>query len=73
MNKIINTTKYIYKRCKSYLEDSDLIVFILITIIILYFLMYLISFFFKLPVIILLGILIGYYLYKNNDSKIKKI
>jgi len=60
-------------RCKSYLQETDLVVFIVLTIIVLYFLMYIVSFFFKLPVIILFGILIGYYLYINKDNNVKKI
>lgn len=62
-----------YENCRKYLENADLVVFIILTIIVLYFLLYLVSFFFKLPVIILTGALIGYYLYKDNNKKIKII
>jgi hypothetical protein len=70
MDKILNVIFDNYKKYKSYLEKSDLVIFILIAIMVLYFLMYIVSFFFKLPVIILFGILVGYYLYKNNDTKV---
>lgn len=72
--QILNVGINMFNKCKNYLENVDVIVFILITIIVLYFLMYLISFFFKLPVIILFGILIGYYIYyKKIDLKNMKI
>ncbi len=73
MSRIIDITINGYERCKKYLEDMDLIIFILVTIIFLYFLMYLISFFFKLPVIMLIGALIGYYVYNNKNKKNIKI
>jgi hypothetical protein len=73
MSKIINIAINGYEKCKKYLENMDLIIFILVTIIFLYFLMYLISFFFKLPVIILIGLLIGYYVYNNKNKKNIKI
>lgn len=45
MNRIIEITINSYEKCKKYLESIDLIAFILISIICLYFLMYIISFF----------------------------
>lgn len=64
----------IYKRVYNYLKGADLVVYIVIAIIVLYFLMYLVSFFFQLPVIMLFGILIGYYIYNNKSKgKIKVI
>ncbi len=73
MPELIEIAFNSYKKCKNYLENADLIVFIILTIIVLYFLMYLVSFFFKLPVIILIGFLIGYFLYKKNNEKTKSI
>lgn len=64
--EIINRLMDIYGRVYNYLESADLVVFIVITMIILYFLMYLVSFFFQLPVIIMFGVLIGYYFYTNK-------
>ena len=73
MTQLIKIALDGYKKCKTYLESADLIIFIVLTIIILYFMMYLVSFFFKLPVIILFGILIGYFLYKKKNEKVKTI
>ncbi len=72
MSQLIKVALNNYGKCKEYLENADLIMYVILTIIILYFLMYLVSFFFKLPVIILFGMLIGYFLYKkkNDDAKI---
>ncbi len=72
-NRVIEIVLNGYNRCKNYLQSTDLIVFIILTIIVLYFLMYIVSFFFKLPVIILFGILIGYYLYNNKNKNIRQI
>ncbi len=72
MPEIIEIALNAYTKCRTYLENADLVVFIILTIIVLYFLMYLVSFFFKLPVIILIGLLIGYFLY-NKNKKVKEI
>jgi predicted ABC-type exoprotein transport system permease subunit len=63
MNEIYNSDKKEY--------NKDLITFILISIFIIYFIFSLISSFFKLPFIILLGIAMGMYLHNlftNNKS-----
>ena len=73
MPEIIDIALNGYNKCKTYLESADLVIYVILTIIVLYFLMYLVSFFFKLPVIILIGLLIGYFLYKQKKTNAKII
>jgi len=75
MIEIINIVLNGYDKCKKYIGEFDLVMISIIAIIALYFGMYIISFFFKLPFIILVGSLIGYLIYKKNGSnkKIKSI
>ena len=56
MKEIYDTNKNEYNR--------DLITFILLSIFIIYFVLALVTSFFKLPFIILFGIVMGMYLYK---------
>jgi hypothetical protein len=52
--------------------NKDLITFIMVSIFIIYFIFSLISSFFKLPFILLLGTMLGMYMY-NIFSKKKKV
>lgn len=71
---LINNILKGYNNLRDYMANADLVVFIIISIIVLYFLMYLVSFFFQLPVIMLFGTLVGYYIYTSKSkSKNKKI
>lgn len=72
---LINNVLKGYNNLRDYLASADLVVFIIISIIVLYFLMYLVSFFFQLPVIILFGSLVGYYIYtsKGKNKKVKTV
>jgi len=68
---IIDKINLLYEQTKNYLRESDLFVFIILAIIVIYFLTYLLSFFFQIPFILLLTVLIGYAFYKKKNLNIK--
>ena len=51
-----------------YMENRDtrLYFIIIVSILVIYFISYMVSFFFKLPVIIILGTIIGYFIYSQD-------
>jgi hypothetical protein len=51
---------------RKYLSDYKLLLYVVICISIIYFIFAVFNTFFKLPVILILGTIMGLYLYKNN-------
>ncbi len=65
--------KSMRRQLTDYLDEKNFIFFMVLMVITVYFLFYLVSFFFKLPVIILFALLIGLYVRNMSGKKVKVV